>query len=84
MFNAFKDLDTSVIYRLVSPDMAEILRKDYEGATLLSMGTPFRSGNQKDLTFVPYSLKLKNNYIKNFNLAITKNSKGVWIVTGGL
>ncbi|MDE5887091.1 MAG: hypothetical protein K2H46_05825 [Muribaculaceae bacterium] len=84
LFNAFKDWDTSVIYRLVSPDMAEILRKDYEGATLLSMGTPFRSGNQKDLTFVPYSLKLKNNYIKNFNLAITKNSKGVWIVTGGL
>lgn len=84
LFKAFKDWDTSVIYRLLSPDMAEILRENYEGATILLVGSPFHSGNQKDLTFVPYSLKLKNNHIKNFNLAMTKNSKEVWIVTGGL
>lgn len=84
MFSAFYTWDTDILDKLINPIVGNSYRSSYEGATLLSLGEPFMSGNNKDLIFVPYSVRLKDGSVKSMNLALIKTGSGGWVFSGGL
>ncbi len=67
--------------------MTSGLKEFLGGVEVVNIGNSFSSA----LTaiggplFVPYEIKLKNGYVKKFNLALKKNGKtGRWYVDGGI
>lgn len=55
----------------------------YEGLEIIKLGKAFTSGTYHGV-FVPYSIKLKDGHIKNFNLTIRNdNPSKIWLVDGG-
>ena len=84
ILGAFEKWDTSVINLVIDPDLAErAFKPDYNGAVLLEVGEAFQSGEYPGF-FVPYSLRLPNGYVKNYNVALRHTNKGGWEIDGGL
>ena len=82
---AFSNWDTDILYKYLNPVEAEdIYRQTYEGANLLTLGVPFRSGGNSHLVFVPYTLRLKGGNIKKMNLVLSRYSEEAWCFDGGL
>lgn len=85
LLNALAEWNTEIIYRFLNPVEAdEVYRRTYEGAKLLWLGSPFCSGSNTNLIFVPYTLRLKDGYVKKMNLALSCYDKGTWLFDGGL
>lgn len=85
LFNAFTTWNKDILYKLLDPVIAEsAYRQLLEGAKLLKLGTPFKSGNNENMTFIPYTIRLKNDSIRSMNLVLVKSSQGGWSVNGGL
>lgn len=83
--SAFSDWDTDIIYKYLHPEEAEeIFRNIYEGAKLINLGIPFRSGSNEHLMFVPYTLRLKDGEVKKMNLVLADYSGDAWVFDGGL
>ncbi len=61
-----------------------ILKKNYDGITVIKVGESFKSGTYKG-EFVPYEIKFKSGKTKKWNLALRNDNKNkVWIVDGGI
>lgn len=85
LFNAFTTWDTEILDKIADPGLSGwMYRRSYEGSKLLKLGTPFKSGKNDRITFVPYTIRLQNGYVKSMNLALRKTPQGRWIVSGGL
>lgn len=83
--NALYTWDTGILYKFLSPIEAEnVYRPEYEGAKILTLGTPFQSGSNSHLMFVPYTLRLKDGRIVKMNLVMAKYSDDTWSFDGGL
>lgn len=83
--NALYEWDTDILYRFLNPIQAEkSYRQTYEGARLLTLGEPFRSGSNPHLIFVPYTLLLRGGHIKKMNLVLTGCFEDAWRFDGGL
>lgn len=81
---ALEQWDTSILERAIESDvLSAIYEHEFKGAVLLSIGSPFVSGND-GTTFVPYALRLHDGSVKRHNLAMLKNQQGGWTVVGGL
>ena len=84
ILNAFADWNDSILTKVFIPEVSEAAyRERFQGSTLISVGRSFKSGN-KNSTFVPYSLKLKDGTTQRHNIALQKTEYGGWIVVGGL
>ena len=59
--------------------------KDYLGGLqVVEIGKSFKSGEYPGF-FVPYTIKLKNGYVKKFNLAVRNDTpEEMWMVDGGI
>lgn len=85
LLNALSNWDTDILYKFLYPiEAEEVYRPTYEGSRLLALGHPFKSGGNPYLVFVPYTLRLKNGYVKKFNLVLAKYSDAAWLLDGGL
>lgn len=85
VLNALNNWDRDILDRFIHPIEAEKLYRDYyEGARLLEIGVPFKSGKNKDLTFVPYTLRLRDGDVRKGNLALLRSPSGLWLFDGGL
>lgn len=83
--NALSTWDTGILYKFLSPvDAEKVYRPVYEGARILTLGTPFQSGCNSHLMFVPYTLRLRDGRILKMNLAMAKYSENAWSFDGGL
>lgn len=83
--NALSTWDTGILHKFLSDEEAEeIYRSTYEGASLLSLGQPFKSGSNQYMVFVPYILRLNDGYIKKMNIALVKYPESNWVFDGGL
>lgn len=83
--NAFSNWDSEIIYRFIHPiEAEELFRPVFEGAKLINVGHPFKSGSNTRLMFVPYTLRLKDGQIKKHNLVLANYSENVWSFDGGL
>ena len=84
ILNAFADWNDSILTKVFIPEVSETAyRERFQGATLISVGRSFKSGNNNS-TFVPYSLKLQDGTTQRHNIALQKTEYGGWIVVGGL
>lgn len=84
VLDAFRTWDTGIIEKVLQPGLAEAAyREKFEGATLISIGNAFISGNDS-IVFVPYCLRLKDGTLQRHNLAMQRGDQGNWTVTGGL
>ena len=60
-----------------------IVKAEYGGLTIISIGKSFKSG-QYPGEFVPYEIKKKNGSVKKWNLAIRNdNAEKKWVLDGG-
>lgn len=70
VLDAFRTWDTGIIEKVLQPGLAEAAyREKFEGATLISIGNAFISGNDS-IVFVPYCLRLKDGTLQRHNLAM--------------
>lgn len=84
LLNALSQWDISVINRLIDPAISETMyHEQYSGAELVSVGSPFRSGNENSI-FIPATMRLKNGSIVRPTLVLQQNATGRWIAAGGL
>lgn len=84
ILGAFEKWDTSVIYKVIDPELAERSYRDiYEGAVLLKVGEAFRSGEFPG-AFVPYVLRIRDGHVKEWNVALRRSADGGWEVDGGI
>lgn len=84
ILSSFKNWNGDILGKVFDGSMLDVYRQVYEGSELIEIGKPFKSGKEKGITFVPYTLKLTNGEIKQLNLALYKTPSGSWIITGGL
>lgn len=83
--NAFYDWNTEILYRFINPLEAEDIYKSlYDKASLIDIGYTFKSGSNPNIVFIPYTLRLRDGYIKKGNLAMANYSYGTWTFDGGL
>lgn len=82
--SAFQSWNTVVICKMMSGLEAEQLKARYFGSTLKSIGKPFKSGMNEQLTFVPYCLELDDGTEYRHNLALRFVNNGNWLFDGGL
>ena len=86
-FEAWQKEDWKTVDQLMPGFMnsidVELVKHEYGGLTILSIGKPFKSG-QYPGEFVPYSIMLKSGNIKKMNLALRRdNPEKKWWVDGG-
>jgi len=86
-FEAWQKEDWKTVDQLMPGFMnsidVELVKHEYGGLTILSIGKPFKSG-QYPGEFVPYSIRLKSGNIKKMNLALRRdNPEKKWVVDGG-
>jgi len=80
---AFGNKDWKTVEKIY-PNCGKLFKKQYEKLELISIGTPFKSGNYAGI-FVPYVIKLKNGYVKKWNLALRNdNAQKMWEFDGGM
>ncbi|MCC6488532.1 MAG: zf-HC2 domain-containing protein [Candidatus Hydrogenedentes bacterium] len=78
-----EDWDTVQVFYPVTP-IPELFKKHLGGMQLVSLGTPFQSG-QFPGWFVPYEIRLKNGEVKKHNLTVRNdNAAGIYQVDGGI
>lgn len=83
--NAFLEWNTDILYRFINPlEAEEIYKSIYDKAKLLDIGYTFKSGSNSHIVFIPYTLRLKDGYIKKGNLAMANYYYGAWTFDGGL
>ncbi len=84
VLNAFSDWNTDILDLAISPSLSQAAyRQRFYGATLLSVGQAFTSGNGNS-TFVPYKIKLSDGTIQCHNISLQRSDSNGWIVVGGL
>ena len=83
LLGSFETWDESVINRLIEPDVSSTYRRVFDGARLLSVGTPFHSGDN-DYTFVPYTLLMPDGSTRRHNLTLSQQPDSTWLFVGGL
>lgn len=81
---ALSNWDTDVLHRFISPIEAEVLRQKYEGANLLALGAPFRSGSNPYQIFIPYTLQFSDGSMRKKALALVRYPGTAWCFDGGL
>jgi len=84
VLNSFKNWNTDILGKVFDKAVLSSYKPEYYGAKVIGIGTPFKSGKDRSITYVPYTLKKSNGAIREFNLALCKNGNNSWIVTGGL
>jgi len=68
----------------IYPGCDKQFKKEFERLELISIGTSFKSGKYAGV-FVPYAIKLKNGYVKKWNLALRNdNAQKMWEFDGGM
>lgn len=82
--SAFQSWNTVVICKMMSGQEAEQFKARFAGSTLKSIGEPFKSGMNEQLTFVPYCLELDDGTEYRHNLALRFVNNGNWLFDGGL
>jgi len=81
-FDAFAKNDWKKAKKVCS--YVSLLKGSLGGLEIIEIGEAFQSGNYPGY-FVPYTIKLKSGYIKQFNLAVRNdNSQKMWKVDGGI
>jgi hypothetical protein len=61
-----------------------LIKSSLSGLEIIEIGKAFQSGTYPGY-FVPYTIKLKSGYIKNFNLAVRNDNKQkMWKIDGGI
>lgn len=84
VLGAFENWDNKIIDRVIDPSSGDALYKEYyKGARLISVGEPFRSGNNENV-YVPYTMRLPNGDIKRHNVVFVQKTDGNWLLVGGL
>lgn len=83
LLGSFETWDEEVINRLIEPDVSATYRGAFDGARLLSVGTPFHSGDN-DYTFVPYTLLMPDGSTRRHNLTLSQQPDSSWLFVGGL
>lgn len=84
ILNSFNSWNEEILGKVFDTSMLNTYKQGYKGAQLIDIGKPFKSGKKRNITFVPYTLKLSNGEIKQFNLALYQKPDNSWIVSGGL
>ncbi len=84
ILNAFKGWDRDILSKVFDAEMIPAYEQEYSGAEPINIGEPFKSGNNANKTFVPYTLRLRNGRIKSLNLALLLTENNSWIIIGGL
>lgn len=84
-FQACADEDWDEVLKFWSASAIDQRLKDFLGGIeIISIGEPFKSGRYPGW-FVPYEIKLKNGYVKKFNLAVRNDNPAKrYIVDGGI
>jgi outer membrane lipoprotein-sorting protein len=73
----------SNVYPL-TPAARAVMKKEYGGITVISIGEPFKSGVYAGY-FVPYTIRLRNGENKSYKLAVRNdNPERRWVVDGGI
>lgn len=83
LLGSFETWDEVVINRLIEPDVSTTYRERFAGARLMSVGTPFRSGDN-DYTFVPYTLHMPDGSTLRHNITLAQQPDSSWLFVGGL
>ncbi len=84
ILNSFKSWNGNILGKVFDQSLLNVYRRAYKGAELIDIGKPFKSGKEKNVTFVPYTLKFSNGQIKRYNLALYMTPSNGWVVVGGL
>jgi hypothetical protein len=84
IFNAFKNWNMEILGKVLDDAMLPVTERTYRGAELINLGEPFKSGNDPNMTFVPYTVRFSSGEIKEHNLSLTLTANDSWIITGGL
>jgi len=80
---AFSNKDWKTVEKIY-PNCGKLFKKQYEKLELISIGTSFKSGKYAGV-YVPYAIKLKNGYVKKWNLALRNdNAQKMWEFDGGM
>ena len=80
---AFSRKDWETVGKIY-PGCGKLFKKQFEGLELISIGTSFKSGKYAGV-YVPYVIKLKNGYVKKWNLALRNdNAQKMWEFDGGM
>ncbi len=84
LFKAMENKDISSVKDILSYYDMKTLEVTYNGAKLINLGNPFKSGLYPGV-FVPYEIMLPDGSIRKQNLALRNdNEDKVWIIDGGL
>ncbi|SFG36510.1 hypothetical protein [Prevotella sp. KH2C16] len=84
ILSAFKGWNHRILDRVIAPAISQAAyRQHFMGAELVSVGQPFHSGKEA-VTYVPYTLRLRDGLLVHHNLALRKNDADGWVVDGGL
>ena len=83
-FAAMHDWDTTVLNVVLMEYDIKELKKQYEGCQLMGHKEAFHSGRYVGV-FVPCRIKMKDQSIRELNVAIRKDNKQkVWLFDGGI
>lgn len=87
-FSACHDEDWTTVRQLIPGffnfiELQFAVKAQYGGLTIIAIGKPFKSG-QYPGEFVPYEVKMKNGWVKKWNLALRNdNPDKKWVLDGG-
>ncbi len=84
ILNSFKNWNTDILGKVFDRSILSVYQRIYTGAELIDLGEPFKSGKERNITFIPCTLKLSNGEIKHLNLSLLMTPGNSWIVGGGL
>lgn len=84
ILGAFENWNNAVLDKAIDRNYSDrAFLSEFKGAKLLSIGQPFKSGNEEN-TFVPYCLQMPDSSLKQHNLSLRQNDAGGWVLCGGL
>jgi outer membrane lipoprotein-sorting protein len=85
-FNALASEDMNAVRDVfpVNPFIMELMKKQFGGLSVLSIGEPFQSGTYPGY-YVPYQVRLRDGSEQAYNLAVRNdNPQKRWTVDGGI
>lgn len=84
ILNSFRNWNEDILGKVVDAQLLPVYKEAYEGAVVVDIGKAFKSGNDNNITYIPYAIKLRNGQIRQFNLSLMLTTDRSWIVAGGL
>lgn len=65
--------DWAEVQKFVTTPVSTAVRHNYGGLQVIHLGEPFQMTGTHHGWFIPYEIKLKNGYVKKWNLAMYKH-----------